>query len=148
MERRPNEPDSMPAVSPATRKSMLSNRSGKTKPELAVRRAAHRLGLRYLVDSAPLPGWRSRADLLFPSLKLAVYVDGCFWHGCPEHYKEPSGSRQAFWRDKIQRNVERDEQTNAALFQEGWTVLRIWEHEDVPEAALRIKCAVTILRSG
>ena len=88
------------ASSPATRKVMQGNRSRDTKPELAVRRAVHALGLRYRVAQQPLREVRRSADLVFPSVKVAVFVDGCFWHGCPEHYREP-GSHIDYWRPKI-----------------------------------------------
>ena len=82
----------------------------------------------------PLPGTRRRADLAFPRFKVAVFVDGCFWHGCPVHGTWPKANAE-WWREKIQKNVERDHNTTAALTSAGWTVLRFWEHEDVSTAA-------------
>jgi DNA mismatch endonuclease (patch repair protein) len=107
-----------------------------TPCEIALRSAVHRLGLRYRVDW-PLPGTRRRADLVFPRLKIAVMVDGCFWHGCPVHGTWPKANA-AWWRAKILRNVARDRDTDAKLKATGWKVLRFWEHEDPASAARRV----------
>ena len=112
-----------------------------TLPELAIRSELHRRGLRFRVDRAPLPGLRSRADLVFGPARVAVYVDGCFWHSCPEHGTMPR-SNEAFWRDKLGRNQERDAAVNEALAAEGWTVVRIWEHEEIDAAADRVESAI------
>ncbi|MBB1510657.1 very short patch repair endonuclease [Tessaracoccus sp. MC1756] len=112
-----------------------------TKPELFLRRELHQLGLRYRVDH-PLPGMpRRRADVLFTRAKVAVFVDGCFWHACPEHKTSPANNA-LWWTAKLARNVERDRETDAHLVALGWTVLRVWEHEDMPQAAVRIREAV------
>lgn len=108
---------------------MQGNRWRDTKPELAVRLAAHALGLRYRVSMRPLQNLRRTADMVFPRLKVAVFVDGCFWHGCPEHYKEPK-SHVEYWRGKIEGNRARDLQTVELLTREGWLTLRFWSHED------------------
>jgi DNA mismatch endonuclease, patch repair protein len=108
-----------------------------TAPELALRRALHALGYRYAVD-APLPGIpRRRCDLLFGRRKVVVFVDGCFWHGCPQHATIPSANR-AWWEDKLRGNRERDRDTDDRLQLAGWTVVRVWEHEDVSEALPRL----------
>ncbi|KXO90510.1 very short patch repair endonuclease [Tsukamurella pseudospumae] len=121
---------------------MKSNRRRDTQPELAVRREAHRLGLRYFVDRAPLRDLaRRRADLVFPRLKVAIYVDGCFWHGCPEHHSV-SKTNAEFWATKVEKNRARDEDTNQRLRKAGWTVVRVWEHEDPATAAAAIKDVV------
>jgi len=112
-----------------------------TAPELELRSELHRRGLRYRVDRRPLEGIPSRADLVFGPAKVAVYVDGCFWHSCPEHGTMPR-SNEAFWLQKLTRNQERDAATNAALTEAGWTVVRIWEHEEIAEAADRVEVAV------
>ena len=123
-----------PASSAAARATMVANRRRDTGPELALRRALHARGLRYRVDH-PLPfDRRRRADVVFPRARVAVFVDGCFWHGCPEHGTMPKANR-AFWRDKIARNRARDADTDRRLADLGWTVLRFWEHEDVERAA-------------
>jgi DNA mismatch endonuclease, patch repair protein len=112
-----------------------------TAPELELRSELHRRGLRYRVDKRPLKGIPSRADLVFGPAKVAVYVDGCFWHSCPEHGTMPR-SNEAFWQDKLGRNQERDAAVNEALAGEGWTVVRIWEHEEIEAAADRVEAAV------
>ncbi|WP_302621172.1 very short patch repair endonuclease [Tsukamurella pulmonis] len=130
------------ASSDGVRRSMESNRRRDTGPELALRRAAHGLGLRYFVDRAPLRTLaRRRADLVFPRLKVAVYLDGCFWHGCPEHHSV-SKTNAEFWATKVAKNRARDEDTNRRLEEAGWTVIRVWEHEDPAVAAEEIKAVV------
>jgi DNA mismatch endonuclease (patch repair protein) len=115
---------------------MRANRSRDTKPELAVRRLVHEMGLRYRVDFPPLPSnGRMRADLVFTRARVAVFIDGCFWHGCPEHHTV-ARTNADFWAMKVSGNRARDERTNAALNEAGWTVLRFWEHED-PRVAAR-----------
>ena len=112
---------------------MRGNRRRDTSPELTLRRALHRLGYRYRVDAQPLPGLRRRADLVFTRRRVAVFVDGCYWHGCPQHYGEPSTNAE-YWRSKIARNRERDADTDARLWEAGWTPVRIWEHQPVEVA--------------
>lgn len=125
------------ASSPAIRKTMLGNRSRDTAPELRVRRAVHAMGLRYRVAYRPEPNLRRTADLVFTRAHVAVFIDGCYWHGCPDHYIEPA-SNVDYWRPKIARNRERDAETTAALTHAGWRVLRFWSHEDPDEIAARI----------
>lgn len=112
-----------------------------TRPELALRRELHARGLRYRVDKRPDPTLRGRADLLFRRYRVAVYVDGCFWHGCPEHGVLPKGNRE-WWRAKLATTVRRDRATEATLRDLGWTVLRVWEHEDPVAAADRVEAAI------
>jgi DNA mismatch endonuclease (patch repair protein) len=116
-----------------------------TPCELAIRSAVHRLGLRFRVDW-PLPGTRRRADLAFTRTRVAVFVDGCFWHGCPIHGTWPKANA-AWWRDKIEKNVERDRNTTRALTDAGWRVLRFWEHDNMASAARRIARTVRELAS-
>ncbi|GAB3271424.1 very short patch repair endonuclease [Sinomonas notoginsengisoli] len=129
------------ATTPAVRKTMLGNRSRDTAPELRVRRAVHAMGLRYRVDRRPEPALRRTADLVFTRARVAVFIDGCYWHGCPEHYIEPA-SNVDYWRPKIARNRERDIETTAALAASGWQVLRFWSHEDPGQVAEAIAAAV------
>lgn len=129
------------ATTPAIRKTMLGNRSRDTAPELKVRRAVHAMGLRYRVAYRPEPALRRTADLVFTRARVAVFIDGCYWHGCPEHYIEPA-SNVDYWRPKIARNRERDEETTAALTAAGWHVLRFWSHEDPAEVAATIRAEV------
>jgi DNA mismatch endonuclease (patch repair protein) len=98
------------------------------------------MGLRFRVDW-PLPVTRRRADLAFVGAKLAVFVDGCFWHGCPEHRTWPKANAE-WWREKLHSNVRRDRDTDALLKAAGWTVLRFWEHEDASRAARTIRRTV------
>jgi DNA mismatch endonuclease (patch repair protein) len=119
-------------ATPAGRLTMRANRSRDTSPELAVRRLVHASGLRYRVAAPPISGLRRTADLLFRPAKVAVFIDGCFWHSCPEHATSPKANSQ-YWGPKLARNRERDAETNEILRADGWTVLRYWEHED-PQA--------------
>lgn len=132
--------DSSWASSPAVRKTMRANRNRDTKPELAVRRASHRLGLRYRVSIRPVPELRRTADMVFPRQRVAVFVDGCFWHKCPSHFVEPKTHRD-FWLPKLKRNVERDAETDALLGAFGWQVMRYWEHDDPERVAQEISQA-------
>ncbi|MGW2828246.1 very short patch repair endonuclease [Streptomyces sp. NPDC001286] len=126
------------ASSPATQASMRSNKGRDTKPELALRKAVHALGLRYKVSKRPLPKVRRTADLVFTRVHLAVFMDGCYWHGCPEHHTLAATNR-TFWMDKVETNRRRDQQTDEWLREAGWEVLRVWEHEDPNAAARRVR---------
>jgi len=108
-----------------------------TGPELAIRRLLHARGLRYRVDMAPWSNKRRRADIVFTRQRLAVFIDGCFWHGCPEHATMPVTNAD-YWRPKLLKNIERDRETTAMAEAEGWTVIRIWEHTPPEEAVARI----------
>lgn len=116
------------ALDEAVRRSMLANRSRDTKPELRVRSAVHRRGLRYRVAARPISGLRRTADMVFRPAKVAVFIDGCFWHGCPEHYVQPRTNAD-YWSAKIDGNRQRDADTDHRLRDAGWTVLRYWEHQ-------------------
>lgn len=131
------------ASSPVVRRRMQATPQRDTPCELAVRRAVHRLGLRFFVDR-PVGGTRRRADLLFPRQRVAVFVDGCFWHGCSSHGTWPKANA-AWWRMKIRANVRRDRDVNVALAGTGWRVLRFWEHEEASLAAAKI---AQIVRKG
>jgi len=135
------------ASSPAALRRMQSARQRDTKPELMLRSALHRRGLRFFVDRAPSPTVRRRADVVFPRLRIAVYIDGCFWHGCPLHGTWPKANAD-WWREKIARNRERDRDTNRQLADANWTVVRVWEHESTDEAAERIENAVRLTASN
>jgi DNA mismatch endonuclease (patch repair protein) len=125
---------------------MQSNRPRDTRPELVLRRILHGMGLRYRVSARPLPDLRRTADLVFRPSLVAVFIDGCFWHGCPEHGSQPR-SNSDYWAPKLARNIERDMETNSALEAAGWKVIRIWEHEDANRAARRIVRAVRARRA-
>jgi len=120
---------------------MQKARTRDTAPEMALRSALHRLGLRFRVDRAPLSGVRRRADIVFTRAKVAVFVDGCFWHGCPIHGTRPKNNAE-WWREKIEANRRRDRETDALLRQAGWQVYRAWEHEGVGPIAHQIASAV------
>jgi DNA mismatch endonuclease (patch repair protein) len=115
---------------------MVRQRRRDTAPEVAIRRLLFAQGFRYRVD-ATLPSMRRRADLLFKTARIAVFVDGCFWHGCPEHGTRPK-SNAAWWAGKLDRNIQRDRDTDQRLVADGWTVVRIWEHEPPASAAVKI----------
>ena len=125
------------AISEAVRRRMQATPRRDTPCELALRSAIHRLGLRYAVDQPPIPTTRRRADLVFRTARVAVFVDGCFWHGCPSHGTWPKANAD-WWRAKIALNRERDVDTNAWLKREGWAVVRVWAHENPIGAAMRI----------
>ncbi|MEU0410513.1 very short patch repair endonuclease [Streptomyces griseorubiginosus] len=115
--------------------------SKDTACELAVRRLLHAAGLRYRVEY-PVPGMaRRRIDVAFTGVKVAVLIDGCFWHGCPEHATQPKANAE-WWRAKLDRNMARDQETTEHLIAEGWTVLRFWEHQAPGEVAVQIAAAV------
>ncbi|WP_082688291.1 very short patch repair endonuclease [Curtobacterium oceanosedimentum] len=133
------------ASSDAARRVMQGNRSRDTKPELAVRSLLHRMGLRYRVDRRPVASLPRRADIVFGSVRVAVFIDGCYWHACPLHYA-PSKTNVTYWAEKARRNAARDVDTTRRLTDEGWTVLRFWEHEDPSDVASRIRDAVSAAR--
>ncbi len=124
-------------TSTATSARMSRQARRDTAPELLLRRALHARGVRFRVDH-PLPGMpRRRADVLLTRVRVAVFVDGCFWHSCPLHATRPA-TNAAWWRAKLARNVERDRETDAHLARIGWAVMRFWEHEDMDTAATLI----------
>lgn len=134
-------------VSPAIRRTMQANRSRDTSPELAVRSLIHGAGLRYRV-CPPLPfDRRRRADFVFTRVGLYIFIDGCFWHGCPEHFQMPK-SNADFWIKKITANKRRDRDSESRLSDLGFTVLRFWEHEDPNSVAAEIKRTYSALLVG
>jgi DNA mismatch endonuclease, patch repair protein len=136
-----------PASSPAVLKRMRSQKQTGTKPELELRRVLHRKGLRFVTHRCPIPGVRLRADILFTKVKVAVFLDGCFWHCCPVHGSQPRANYE-WWRGKLLLNQKRDSRNNDLLGDNGWHVLRIWEHEDPEIAARDIAILVENLRSA
>ena len=130
-----------PSAAKSAEMSRVQNRD--TAPEMALRRELHRRGLRYRVD-LPLAGiGRTRPDIVFTRIRVAVFVDGCFWHCCPDHQSFPKSNAE-WWREKLATNVKRDRSIDQALAAAGWEVIRVWEHEDVTAAADRVE---TVVRS-
>ena len=117
------------ASSPIVRRRMRNVRQRDTPVELALRRELHRLGLGYRVDVRPLRSLPRRADVVFFTAHVAVFVDGCFWHSCPEHGTTPKTNTE-WWQAKLARTRERDAETVALLQDAGWAVIRMWEHEE------------------
>lgn len=129
------------ASSAEARNRMRANKSRDTSPELAVRRLVHARGMRYYINRRPLPDLRRTADLLFPKARVAVFIDGCFWHGCPEHHTIAKANA-TFWAEKVNANATRDRDTDRRLTEAGWTVVRAWEHEPPASVAARIESAL------
>lgn len=134
-------PDFSWASTVATRVIMRANKSRDTAPELRLRSKLHRMGLRYRVSIRPIPNLRRTSDIVFPKARVAVFVDGCYWHGCPDHHR-PAQRNAEFWSTKIAANRARDADTNRRLAEAGWTVLRFWEHDDLDQAAIAVSEAV------
>lgn len=120
---------------------MQVQKTRDTGPELAVRRLLHAAGMRYRVDVAPLRTLRRRADIVFTRAKVAVYIDGCFWHGCPEHGRQPAANPD-YWTAKLAGNRKRDRDTDGRLATEGWLVVRAWEHDEPASIAARVRKVV------
>lgn len=128
----------LPEPSSEEARRRMENQSWRdTGPELKIRSMLHRMGFRYRVDHCPIKGVRRKADIAFLGPRVAVFVDGCFWHGCPVHGTWPKSNAE-FWRNKIETNKMRDADTSQRLEKAGWKVLRIWEHEDPVRAAEKI----------
>lgn len=133
------------ASSPAVAKRMRSTPCRDSRPEIELRRRVHAAGLRYRVDVQPLRDLRRRADLVFPVERVAVFLDGCFWHGCPQHFSCPRANGR-WWQAKIETTRLRDADTGMKLRAEGWLVLRFWEHESPIEAAASVVTSVKARR--
>jgi DNA mismatch endonuclease, patch repair protein len=117
---------------------MIGNRSRDTRPEMALRKAVHRLGLRYIVAARPIKSIRRTADLVFTRQRVVVFLDGCFWHGCPVHFRMPH-THSEYWGAKIHGNQVRDRELDQQLREAGWTVIRVWAHENPLDAAARVR---------
>ncbi len=129
-------------VDPGRRRNMQANRRKDTMPELRLRSELHRAGYRYRVDlRLDLVGARVRPDIVFTRRRVAVFVDGCFWHSCPEHGREPRANTD-YWGPKLARNRERDRSITLLLQEAGWTVVRLWEHVPIDEAVLAVREAL------
>ena len=140
--------DRSPAPSsPGVSARMRRTGQRDTAAELAIRRELHRRGHRYRVDLRPSRKLRTRADVVFTRWRVAVFIDGCFWHGCPEHWRAPKANA-AWWREKVNANIARDRRADARLAAEGWLVVRIWEHEQVAIGVDQIEKALDARRAG
>ena len=126
---------------------MARVRQKGTRCEIELRKALHAKGLRYRLQVPLLTKPRRVVDIVFPSARLAVFVDGCFWHGCPEHASWPKNNAD-FWREKIETNRSRDVDTDQRLAALGWETVRVWEHEEATEAANRIAELVNARRKN
>ncbi|MER5205943.1 very short patch repair endonuclease [Streptomyces sp. NPDC002825] len=135
------------ASSAARRRNMQAIRSRDTKPEQLIRRLVHARGLRYRVAAKPLPELRRTADMVFRPAKVAVFIDGCYWHGCPDHYVPPK-TNSGYWSKKVEGNMARDRDTDQRLTAAGWLVLRFWEHAAAEECAEEIAQTVTRRRQA
>lgn len=134
------------ASSEARRRNMQAIRNRDTKPEQLIRKLVHAEGLRYRIYARPLPELRRTADMVFRPAKVAVFIDGCYWHGCPEHYVPPR-INPGYWSEKVAKNIARDRDTDQLLTAAGWTVLRFWEHEAPCDCAEAIAATVKKIRS-
>lgn len=145
---KPRRPYPAPS-SPGRSANMKANRRADTKPEIALRRALHSLGYRYRKDHRLdlAGGVRVRPDIVFTARRVAVFVDGCFWHCCPQHGSQPSAN-QWYWEPKLRRNVERDRAADQALGGAGWIVVRLWEHEQLEAAVEAVVAVLAETRSG
>ncbi|WIM87442.1 DNA mismatch endonuclease Vsr [Candidatus Mycobacterium wuenschmannii] len=126
---------------------MSKQRQRDTQAELSVRKILHARGIRFRVDARPESDYRCKADIIWRTLHLAVFIDGCFWHGCPEHATRPTANRE-WWAQKLDSNIERDRRADAVLGTRGWTVLRFWEHEEPAVVADAICLQLAKLRSA
>lgn len=130
------------ASSEHVRRRMSAQRATDTAPELALRRELHRRGLQYRLHQQPLPDLRRKADIVFRGARVAVFVDGCFWHGCPDHGRRKHAVNAWYWPEKIERNRQRDKDTDRRLMEAGWLPLRFWEHTNPLHAADVVVAAV------
>jgi DNA mismatch endonuclease (patch repair protein) len=131
-------------VSPAVSAAMRGNRRADTKPEVMLRSSLHRRGLRFRKDHPIDLGDRRkpRPDIVFTRKKVAVFIDGCFWHHCPEHGRVPGGRNATYWEAKIARNLARDRWDDESLRSHGWRIVRVWEHEPLDVAVAMIESAL------
>jgi DNA mismatch endonuclease (patch repair protein) len=127
------------ASSPAALARMRRQARRDTRPELALRRALWQQGLRYRLHRR-VPGTRRTIDVAFPGARVAVFVDGCYWHGCPLHGTAPKANAE-WWAEKLAANRARDADTDRRLRAAGWRVLRFWEHTDPADAAAAVRKA-------
>jgi DNA mismatch endonuclease, patch repair protein len=131
------------ASSATVRQVMIANYGGNTTPERLLRRALFKVGVRFRLDVQPVPSLRCKADIVFRAQRVCIFVDGCFWHGCPRHFKCPK-TNGPWWEEKIKANRVRDVRQAKLLKKHGWKVVRVWEHDLKPE---QISSAVSRIRN-
>ena len=129
------------------RRVMQANRGRDTTPEKLFRAYLHKCGLRFRIDVRPEPGFRCKADVVIRRFRLCLFVDGCFWHGCPTHFSCPKRNA-AWWQEKIADNVARDKLKSEILAQSGWTVIRFWEHDIFENPNACVRRVLTVLKRG
>ena len=142
----PSVPPAPPPSSATARKVMLGNRS-ESAIERILRSELHRRGLRFRKHLSPVPGLRCKLDVAFPRQRLAVFVDGCFWHRCPIHGSEPKANA-AWWKTKLDANVARDRRNDRALREAGWTVLRLWAHVPIDDMAKEVSALLSACKAN
>lgn len=132
---------------PEVQRRMSAQRRGDTAPEIRLRKALFKVGLRYRC-ALPVPGRARRTiDIAFTKQRVAVFVDGCFWHGCPDHFVPPKANA-TWWREKIAGNRQRDVDTTSVLQDQGWRVVRVWEHTPSDHAVRVIRDALESAKSA
>ncbi|HEY8685489.1 MAG TPA: very short patch repair endonuclease [Chloroflexota bacterium] len=135
------------ASNSGVRRSMQSNRPRNTRLEVKLRSALHARGLRFRKHLRPVPGLRCEADVVFPRRRVAVFIDGCFWHACPMHATWPVAHSE-FWRQKIERTTTRDEANRSALEEAGWLVVGLWEHEPLQDMVRKVESVLATHRAS
>lgn len=143
MQRTPTSLGRKQPVAPKTSERMSRTAQRDNLRERSLRSELHRRGLRFRLHRKLIEGSRRTVDIVFPLQRVAIFLDGCFWHGCPKHGTWPKNNAD-WWRNKIETNVHRDRDTNLRLKKAGWTVIRVWEHEDICAAAARIERTVRL----
>lgn len=130
------------ASSPRVRKVMQAIPSRDTAPEKALRSILHRMGLRFRKDREPVEGVRCKADVVFRKARVCVFIDGCFWHRCPKHFRPPKTNTE-WWLEKVKDNQERDNRKTMLIKKHGWMVLRYWEHEIQHDNTIKIATKIS-----
>lgn len=126
------------ASSQTVQRIMKANYGSNLKPERLLRSLLHEAGLRFRKDCRPVPAFRCTADIVFPRKRVCVFVDGCFWHGCPQHFACPKTNAE-WWAEKINATRNRDERQREHIRSQGWRVIRVWEHEIVKDVGFAQK---------
>lgn len=137
-------PTSPEASTRAVRRTMQGNRKTGTRPERLLRSELHRRGLRFRKNYPLRPdeGRIVRPDIVFTRVRVTVFVDGCFWHRCPEHGNSPHAN-SVYWKPKLDRNAARDRETDRRLTSAGWKIIRVWEHDNIADAADLVQQAIS-----